>query len=161
VALDYKTKDENQYRILVVHIPNKFIGTINKEKKTHEAFKRYAEKELKSKITVTAYIGDMNYKKEMQEGSVPSMGGILSNNLTISPQSSGAKGETNFMQAISLSGPKEEGFRVTQPSTLNYVKINSNKKNKTNTDHPSIMCYTSHNSEIAGRNPESNPTYYE
>ena len=112
-------------------------------------------------MVVTGYVGDTNYPKPMQERSAPSMGGILPQGGTLRPQSSGAQQETNFMQSIALEPKGAARHRVKQPSTLNYVFVNTDAASRVATDHPSIMHYTSHEQSIVGRNPDAFPEYYE
>lgn len=160
VSVDYQTVDGEKFRTLVVHIPNEFVGSVDKDGTTHQAFRDYAANAAKQKVHVTSYIGDTNYKKPMHTASVPSEGGHLPTGETVSPQASSAKGETNFMQAVSLRHSPKQPFEVRQPSTLNYVLITPDAQNRAATDHPSIMSYTSHSSQIAGRNPLENRLYY-
>ena len=49
--------------------------------------------------------------------------------------------------------------RVKQPSTLNYVFVNTDAASRVATDHPSIMHYTSNEQSIVGRNPDAFPEY--
>lgn len=160
VAINYATEDGTEYQSLVVHIPNKFIGTKAKETVTHEAFQTYA-KNMKGKKVVTGYLGDTNYSSPVTKYSSPSMGGHLSDGSTLNPQSSGAKVETHFMQSVPLSDDHDKHC-VLQPSTLNYVFLTPDDDNPESTDHPSFMHYTLHDSLLKGRqNGELSPLDFE
>jgi hypothetical protein len=152
IGVNYSTKDGTQYRSLIVHIPNEFIGNKTKEDDTHASFRSYAEAEkMKTpSVIVTSYFGDTNYSTSKSAYSSPSMGGHLPSGATLHPQSSGAKKETHFMQSVPLS-ENHSGHSVLQPSTLNYVFIHSDDDNREATDHPSMMQYVGHDKQLVGR----------
>ncbi len=159
VGIDYKTENGEKFRTLVVHIPNEFVGNDTLDKETHNAFLDYAKEARKTEsVHVTSYIGDTNYKKPITPNSVPSMGGIMSDNTSLNSQSSSAKNETNFMQHVSLKTEEDQPFVAKQPSTLNQLLTNN--ESKVAMDHPSLMGYTSHNSPLK-RNPSALMGYYE
>lgn len=153
VAVNYATEDGINFRTLVVHIPNEFIGSSSKESSTHLSFQRYATEQGKasSPVVVTSYFGDTNYSKPMSLFSAPSMGGHSSTGDTLNPQSSGAIKETHFMQSVALSEGHSK-HSVLQPSTLNYVFINGDSVNREATDHPSFIHYVAHDSRLSGKN---------
>lgn len=161
VGVNYSTTDGTKYRSLIVHIPNKFIGSTAKELATHQAFEQYAKDAPKVTpgVVVTGYLGDTNFKNPMFKDTVPSMGGHLPNGNTLSPQSSGAKHDTNFMQSIPV-GNDQNGHSVLQPATLNSVFLSTDNLNREATDHPSMMHITAHQDEISGRDQNANPDYY-
>lgn len=152
LAIDYSTTDDTKYRTLVVHIPNEFIGTKTKEDNTHKSFENYAEKQSKlpSPVIVTSYFGDTNYSSPRNEYSSPSMGGHTSKGGFLNPQSSSAQKETHFMQSVPLSRSHKK-HSVQQPSTLNSIFINSDKKIREATDHPSMIQYVAHDQPLKGR----------
>ena len=160
VALDYETADREKYRSLVVHIPNKYAKG-EKVKVTHKAFEEYA-KQLKNNHgrTVTGYFGDTNFNSAFYKNSIPSAGGHAKGGKTANPKSSGASEDTNFMQSIPVMDTSGKKHQIKQPSSLNFLDIETTKDRKTATDHPSIMAYTAHTSPIVGRNAEENLDYY-
>jgi hypothetical protein len=167
IGIDYSTADGTNYRSLVVHIPNKFVGSDKKDAATYKAFEDYAQGEAnrwaggaRPPVVVTGFLGDTNFKKQYGDNTSPSMGGHLSSGETLNPQSSGAKNETHFMQSVPLKGA-DDGHVVLQPATLNYVFLPTDAQNREATDHPSIMSFTAHNSEIVGRDPKMIPAYYQ
>ncbi|TRW27530.1 hypothetical protein FMM05_02500 [Flavobacterium zepuense] len=151
-ALNYETTDGSRYKTLMVHIPNEFIGTKTKESGTHASFQSYADEQRKgtTPVIVTSYVGDTNYSSAMSEYSLPSMGGHLPSGETLNPQSSGAKKETHFMQSVPLSDGHSK-HSVLQPSTTNYVFVNPDDTNREATDHPSVIQYVAHDSELKGK----------
>lgn len=154
LGIDYKTTDGIKYRELIVHVPN----DLAKEKAvvdTVKACEEYAKNEIKNSVIVTSIVGDTNFKYPISTYTVPSSGG----DGNVNPQSSGSQSETNFMQAIPLRSDHSEHV-VSQPSLLNYVFIDGDNINKEATDHPSIMHYTAHTSEIEGRDRTKLPKYY-
>lgn len=164
VGINYATEDGTKYRSLLVHIPNEFIGTARTNSSTHQSFVNYAAEQEKSSspVVVTSYFGDTNYSSPMDKYSSPSMGGYLPDGSALHPQSSGAQKETHFMQSIPLSDGKSK-HSVLQPSTLNYVFTNPDDANREAMDHPSVMQYVAHDSELAGRtdNKLLSPLEYE
>lgn len=164
VGINYATEDGTKYRSLLVHIPNEFIGTARTNSSTHKSFVNYAAEQEKSSspVVVTSYFGDTNYSSPMDKYSSPSMGGYLPDGGALHPQSSGAQKETHFMQSIPLSDGKSK-HSVLQPSTLNYVFTNPDDANREAMDHPSVMQYVAHDSELAGRtdNKLLSPLEYE
>ena len=150
-GVNFETENGTKYRTLVVHIPNEFLGSKALEDETHDKFRDYATAQRqKEKVVVTSYLGDTNFKSPMGTYSSPSMGGHLSTGGTLNPRSSGAKKPTHFMQDVPLSAG-EKGHSLLQPSTLNYVFINTDADNREATDHPSIMQYVALDSELKGR----------
>lgn len=164
LGINYTTEDGTKYRSLAVHIPNEFIGTVTKNNSTHQSFVNYAAEQGKSAspVVVTSYFGDTNYSSPMDKYSSPSMGGYLPDGSALHPQSSGAQKETHFMQSVPLSDGKSK-HSVLQPSTLNYVFTNPDDANREAMDHPSVMQYVAHDSELAGRtdNKLLSPLEYE
>jgi hypothetical protein len=150
VGINYATEDGTRYRSLAVHIPNEFIGSQTKNEKTHQSFIDYAAEQKKLGIVVTSYFGDTNYASAMTDYSVPSIGGQMADGRTLSPQSSSAQKDTNFMQSIPLTdgGSKHS---VLQPSVLNSVFITPDDTNREAVDHPSILQYVAHDSPLSGK----------
>lgn len=161
VGINYQTVDNTWYRSLAVHIPNEFVGSDEQNSTTHKAFETYAKNAAKGAvpIVVTSYFGDTNYKKPIFSNTTPSMGGQLPGGATLRPQSSGAKKETNFMQSVPLRQDESQHV-VLQPATLNYVFPDANAQERATTDHPSMLHFTAHKFDIAGRNSLYNSAYY-
>lgn len=155
-AVNYETTDGTKYRTLIVHIPNEFIGTKSKESDTHASFQSYADEQGKeaSPVVVTSYFGDTNYSSPMTEYSSPSMGGHMPDGKTLKPQSSSATKETHFMQSVPLRDGHSK-HSVLQPSTTNYVFVNPDGTNREATDHPSVIQYVAHDSELKGKVSDS------
>lgn len=159
VAVDYKTEDNITYQSLIVHIPNGFIGSKSKEINVYNLFQNYAlaQEQAPLPVRVVSILGDTNFITPFETYSSPSIGGHLSSGKTLSPQSSSASYDTNFMQSIPLHGLKPELHSVLQPSTLNYLFVTPDKLNREAVDHPSIIQYVAHTSNIAGTSRSSRP----
>lgn len=162
VGVDYRTADGTRYRSLVVHIPNRFAGTKDLEDTTHAAFQHYADeaRAQAAPVIITGYQGDTNFRTARGQNTTPSIGGHLPDGSSLRPQASSAQGETHFMQSVPLDGKGPVKHEVLQPATLNYVFPTPDAQNRATTDHPSMVSFTAHTSEIVGRNPVELPAYY-
>lgn len=142
--IKFSTQSEQEFAIMIVHLPNKLTTSQQKCEEVHAALEEYAEKRKKEEeLTLLGYVGDTNYKKAMKKNSNPSYGGNQGENY-LSPTSSGAKKHTDFMQANCLL--ENPDALITQPSTLNHVKLTGNTS--ANLDHPSVQTIVLVNSEI-------------
>ncbi len=148
--ISFETENAKKYSVLIPHVPNKFVKTQTDCDSVHQAFQSYANNRSKKDdgTIVIGYIGDTNYKKEMQPYSKPSGGGNNGKNY-ISLTSSGAAEHTHFMQAIDLN-KDIKSYAMAQPNTLNLVEL-AHKKGEESTDHPSIQTTIVLDSEIKGR----------
>ncbi len=147
------------FETLIVHMPNKFVGSDDLDIATIKSFKNYAMLAALGKpaITVTSFIGDTNFKKQRQENSALGIGGKTSDGGSINPQCSSSSSPTHFMQAISLGFGKSHV--VLKPSQLNNVLLPAGKK-KIAIDHPSFMHRTGHRGRIEDREPSKLTAWY-
>lgn len=145
--------ESKQYSTLVTHIPNEFVGNELSDDLTHQAIMDYAK--AQTDRTVVAYTGDTNYTKKMGKFTLLAAGGNAGD-VYVTPPNSTQVGKLNksnepevtrdgklkdrsfFMQTVPLM-EADKSFSVSQPSMLNLVR--PNYKNKTDTDHPSMMTY--------------------
>ena len=163
-TFDPDTEKNSNFETLVVHIPHLFVGNNSKEEATHQALLNYAESRKGSGVIVTGYIGDTNYKSEIQPNSVPSVGGHGTKTLadgvskeTLNPKgNSSKKKDRPFIQHVALD---TSGESITfQPSTVNLALPTS--KEDGSIDHPSIEGYTAVSGRIVKRNPGGFPDNY-
>ncbi len=155
LGINYQTEDNKQYQTLAVHIPNRFIGTKEKNTITHKSFIAYAEAQKNIRI-VTSYIGDTNYKWPITDGhSIPSMGGNIwteNGKVSLTPFASGAEQDTHFMQHVALGNL--EAAEVLQPSMLHVALVPQGRLGP-GVDHPSMIGRTTHASTILGRSTDT------
>lgn len=153
----FSTIDEQKFSVIVVHIPNAFIGSVPACNKTDAFIRKYAENRKKEGVQVIAYLGDTNYEKPIQTHSCPSLGGNQERQY-VSPTASGASEHTHFMQVISTT--KNNDVRILQPSALNSVFMAGDTKEKT--DHPSFQCQILLGAKLQSRkSPAKNPIFIE
>jgi len=149
-GVNFETEN-HKYRTLVVHFPSALLGSKALEDELHATFEEYGATQLQeNKIVVTSYFGDTNFMFAKDPYSLPSMGGHLSTGGTLNPRSSAAKKTTSYIQAVPLN-PGRKDHSVLQPSTLNYLFIDTDEDNREATDHPSILHHTALDGEIKGK----------
>ncbi|MEP1327709.1 hypothetical protein [Pseudophaeobacter sp.] len=149
VAINFETENGNKYQHIITHLPNDLRKS---PKFAIPAMVAHAG--TLGKRTLVAVSGDLNFHNEFQPGSAPSVGGVLQHDLkkrqfTLSPASSSAKRDTNFIQSIPIAQGTSHTF--FQPAALPQV-LDSKKSvgsSKIASDHPSIMTFVAFDSPLA------------